>query len=202
LPRTDDQLADNGTDVPLTICPDGSWCADNVGGSQGCCAAGNGFFITQDGTVTLHNGSAVSVSSSSSSSSSAAPTSSTSSPSNPSSGATSTTSSTSTPISTSTPAQKSSSSGLSSGAKAGVGIGVALGVVALLLGGYFFLRKARRIPDLKDNPKAQEMYQPAPPAEMQATPAYAEMGPPQRPQHKSIVRKSSLGTTATPAQLE
>lgn len=55
---------------------------------------------------------------------------------------------------------------------------------------------------MKDGQKAHEMDQPPPPAEMQDTPAYVEIGPPHRTLHTSIVRESSLGTTATPAPLE
>lgn len=184
-------MADNGTDVALTACPDGSWCADNVPGSQGCCTAGNGFVITQDGTVTQHDGSAVSVSLPSFSSS-ATQISSISS--------LSTTFSSPT-ASTLPPTPNPRPSGLSLGAKAGIGIAVALGVITALTVVYFLYR-ARRTARLQEEGKSHEMYQPPPPTEMEAAPMYPELGPSKDGSQKSSGGRYSLGATNEPAQLE
>lgn len=83
-----------------------------------------------------------------------------------------------------------------------MGVGVLLAAITLLLGSYFILRNAWPKPSMKDGQKAHEMDQLQPPAEMQDTLTYVEISPPQRTLHKSIARESSLGATATHAQLE
>jgi hypothetical protein len=99
-----DAEVDSGNDIPLTMCPDGSYCAGTGGAATPCCDYHQGYFILANLTVTEQN------------------------PNTTASASSSFTPSKSMASSTSS----MSSSGLTTGAKAEIGIGAAVAALAIL----------------------------------------------------------------------
>jgi hypothetical protein len=121
-----DAELDSGNDIPMTMCPDGSYCAGTGGAATPCCDYHQGYFILANLTVTQQNPNTTASASSSFTTS------------------TSTTvtvsSSSASPTATSS---STSSSGLTTGAKAGIGIGAAVAALAIL-GLIFWVAKLKR----------------------------------------------------------
>jgi len=124
-----DAEVDSGNDIPLTMCPDGSYCAGTGGAALPCCNNNQGYFILASLTVTQQNpNTTASASSSLTTSTSMALTA---------------TSSVASPAATASSTPSPSSGGLSTGAKAGIGIGATVAGLAIF-GLLFWLAKLRR----------------------------------------------------------
>ena len=186
---------DSGNDIPMTRCPDGSYCTGTGGAATPCCDNNQGFFILANLTVTQQNPNTTASASTSS-------TTSTSMVSSTSSMAVTASSSAASPTATSS---STTSSGLSTGAKAGIGVGAAIAALAIL-GLLFWVAKLRRsnvqrravqeTPDVASPPPPPPPPQYDPPKQAPSTPiyeAYGTQGPPSGPNFPHPVEMEQPG---------